>query len=97
MGAYAIAVLDREHPDEIICARKSSPLVVGIGENNSEYFLASDALPIVGYTKHILYLNDEEVAVIRRGEEITIKNLANSRDQVAPNIHDVDIDLDKLE
>ena len=97
VGAYAIAVLDREHPDEIICARKSSPLVVGIGENNSEYFLASDALPIVGYTKHILYLNDEEVAVIRRGEEITIKNLANSRDQVAPNIHDVDIDLDKLE
>ena len=97
VGAYAIAVLDREHPDEIICARKSSPLVVGIGENNSEYFLASDALPIVGYTKHIVYLNDEEVAVIRRGEDITIKNLANSRDQVAPNIHDVDFDLDKLE
>ena len=97
VGAYAIAVLDREHPDEIICARKSSPLVVGIGEDNSEYFLASDALPIVGYTKHILYLNDEEVAVIRRGEEITIKNLANSRDQVAPNVHDVDFDLDKLE
>ncbi len=97
VGAYAIAVLDREHPEEIICARKSSPLVVGIGENNTEYFLASDALPIVGYTKHIVYLNDEEVAVIRRGEDITIKNLANSRDQVAPNIHDVDIDLDKLE
>ena len=97
VGAYAIAVLDREHPDEIICARKSSPLVVGIGENNSEYFLASDALPIVGYTKHIVYLNDEEVAVIRRGEDITIKNLANSRDQVAPNVHDVDFDLDKLE
>ena len=97
VGAYAIAVLDREHPDEIICARKSSPLVVGIGENSSEFFLASDALPIVGYTKHIVYLNDEEVAVIRRGEDITIKNLANSRDQVAPNVHDVDIDLDKLE
>ena len=97
VGAYAIAVLDREHPDEIICARKSSPLVVGIGNNGDEYFLASDALPIVGYTKHILYLNDEEVAVIRRGEEITVRNLANSRDIVAPNVHDVDIDLDKLE
>ncbi len=97
VGAYAIAVLDREHPDEIICARKSSPLVVGIGENKSEFFLASDALPIVGYTKHILYLNDEEVAVIRRGEDITVKNLANSQDLVSPNIHDVDIDLDKLE
>ena len=97
VGAYAIAVLEREHPDEIICARKSSPLVVGIGEGNSEYFLASDALPIVGYTKHIVYLNDEEVAIIRRGEEITVKNLANSREHVAPNVHDVDIDLDKLE
>ena len=97
VGAYAIAVLDREHPEEIICARKSSPLVVGIGEGNSEYFLASDALPIVGYTKHIVYLNDEEVAIIRRGEEITVKNLANSREHVAPNVHDVDIDLDKLE
>lgn len=97
VGAYAIAVLDRENPDEIICARKSSPLVVGIGEDKKEYFLASDALPIVGYTKHILYLNDEEVAVIRRGEDITVRNLANSRDLVAPNVHDVDIDLDKLE
>lgn len=97
VGAYAIAVLDREHPDEIICARKSSPLVVGIGDDGSEYFLASDALPIVGYTKHIVYLNDEEVAIIRRGEEITVKNLGNSREHVAPNVHDVDIDLDKLE
>ena len=97
VGAYAIAVLDREHPDVIICARKSSPLVVGIGENQSEFFLASDALPIIGYTKHIVYLNDEEVAEIRCGESITIKNLSNSREVVAPNVHDVDIDLDKLE
>ena len=97
VGAYAIAVLDKEHPDELICARKSSPLVVGIGQDNGEFFLASDALPIVGYTKHIVYLNDDEVAVIRRGKEITIKNLANPHDVVAPNVHDVDIDLDKLE
>ena len=97
VGAYAIAVLDREHPDTLICARKSSPLVVGIGEDQSEFFLASDALPIVGYTTHIVYLNDEEVDEIRRGEEITIKNLANWHEVVAPNVHDVDIDLDKLE
>ncbi|MBO4608142.1 MAG: glutamine--fructose-6-phosphate transaminase (isomerizing), partial [Prevotella sp.] len=97
VGAYAIAVLDKEHPDELICARKSSPLVVGIGDDNEEFFLASDALPIVGYTKHIVYLNDEEVAVIRRGEEMTVKNLANSQAFVAPDVHDVDIDLDKLE
>ena len=51
VGAYAIAVLDREHPEELICARKSSPLVVGVGEDNKEFFLASDALPIVGSTK----------------------------------------------
>ena len=97
VGAYAIAVLDRDHPDTLICARKSSPLVVGIGEDHSEFFLASDALPIVGYTKHIVYLNDEEVAEIRRGEDITIKNLANWHEVVEPNVHDVDIDLDKLE
>ena len=97
VGAYAIAVLDKEHPEEMICARKSSPLVVGIGENEEEYFLASDALPIVGFTKHIVYLNDDEVAVIRRGEKMSVKNLANSQAHVAANVHDVDIDLDKLE
>ncbi len=97
VGAYAIAVLDREHPEEIICARKSSPLVVGIGDDQQEFFLASDALPIVGYTKHIVYLNDEEVAVIRRGENISVRNLANSHDVVAPDVHDVDFDLNKLE
>ena len=97
VGAYAIAVLDREHPEELICARKSSPLVVGVGEDNKEFFLASDALPIVGYTKHMVYLNDEEVAVIHCGQDITIRNLSNSRDVVAANVHDVDMDLDKLE
>lgn len=97
VGAYAIAVLDREHPEELICARKSSPLVIGVGEENKEFFLASDALPIVGYTKHMVYLNDEEVAVIRCGKEIAIRNLSNSRDVVAANVHDVDMDLDKLE
>ena len=97
VGAYAIVVLDREHPEELICARKSSPLVIGIGNNEQEYFLASDALPIVGYTKHLVYLNDEEVAVIRCGEKIDIKNLSDAHKQIAPNVHDVDIDLDKLE
>lgn len=97
VGAYAIVVLDREHPEELICARKSSPLVIGIGENEQEYFLASDALPIVGYTKHLVYLNDEEVAVIRCGEKIDIKNLSDAHKQISPNVHDVDIDLDKLE
>ena len=65
IGAYAIAILDKEHPDEIIAARKSSPLVVGIGEN--EFFLASDATPIVEYTDKVVYLEDGEIACFESG------------------------------
>lgn len=75
IGAYAIAVLDREHPDEIVAARKSSPLVVGIGKD--EFFLASDATPIVEYTDKVVYLEDEEIAVIRRNRPLRVVNLKN--------------------
>ena len=75
IGAYAIAVLDRENPDEIVVARKSSPLVVGIGD--MEYFLASDATPIIEYTDKVLYLADEEIAVIKRNQPLRIVNLSN--------------------
>ena len=75
IGAYAIAVLDKDNPDEIIAARKSSPLVVGIGED--EFFLASDATPIVEYTDKVVYLEDEEIAVIHRGEKLKVVNLKN--------------------
>ena len=75
IGAYAIAVLDRENPDKIIAARKSSPLVVGIGRD--EFFLASDATPIVEYTDKVVYLEDGEIAVIRRGEKLKVVNLEN--------------------
>ena len=75
IGAYAIAVLDREAPDEIIAARKSSPLVVGIGEG--EFFLASDATPIVEYTDKVVYLEDEEIAVLHLGEQLKVVNLKN--------------------
>ena len=68
IGAYALAVLDKDNPDGIIAARKSSPLVVGIGEG--EFFLASDATPIVEYTDKVVYLEDEEIALIRRGEKL---------------------------
>ena len=67
IGAYAIAVLDKDNPDEIIAARKSSPLVVGIGEG--EFFLASDATPIVEYTDKVVYLEDEEIAPHPSGRE----------------------------
>lgn len=75
IGAYAIAVIDRNHPETIIAARKSSPLVVGIGED--EYFLASDATPIVEYTNKVIYLSDGEIAVLKNGEPIKIVDLDN--------------------
>ncbi len=80
VGAYAIAVIEKNNPDRIIAARKSSPLVVGIGEN--EYFLASDATPFVEYTQECVYLKDEEVAVIERGEPLKILNLENEESKV---------------
>ena len=70
IGAYAIAVLDKNNPDEIIAARKSSPLVVGIGKD--EFFLASDATPIVEYTDKVVYLQDGEIAVIRRDKTLEV-------------------------
>ena len=75
IGAYAIAVIDRNHPDEIIAARKSSPLVVGIGEG--EYFLASDATPMISYINKVDYLDDEEIAVLHAGNPLRIVNLNN--------------------
>ena len=71
----AVPSIDRENPDEIIAARKSSPLVVGIGQD--EFFLASDATPIVEYTVKVVYLEDEEIAVIRYGEKLKVVNLKN--------------------
>ncbi len=75
VGAYAIAVIEKENPDCIIAARKSSPLVVGIGED--EFFIASDASPIIEYTNKVIYLEDEEIAIIRRNEQPKIVNLGN--------------------
>ena len=75
IGAYAIAVVDRKHPDEIIAARKSSPLVVGVGEG--EFFLASDATPMVTYTNQVVYLSDGEIAVLRADAPLKIVDLNN--------------------
>ena len=70
VGAYAIAVIDRNNPDEIIAARQSSPLVIGVGED--EYFLASDATPIIEYTNKVVYLNDGDIAIINRSEGLHV-------------------------
>lgn len=93
IGAYAIAILDKNNPNEIIAARKSSPLVIGIGEN--EYFLASDATPIVEYTDKVIYLEDEEIAVIKQGEKLKVVNLNNVL--MNPEIKKVEMNIGQLE
>lgn len=75
IGAFAIAVIEKGNPDTIIAARKSSPLVIGIGED--EFFLASDATPIVEYTKDVVYLNDNEIAMMERGKGLKVVDLLN--------------------
>jgi len=93
IGAYAIAVLDKNNPDEIIIARKSSPLVVGIGKD--EFFLASDATPIVEYTDKVVYLQDGEIAVIRRDKTLEVVNLDNVLQN--PEVRTVEMNLGQLE
>ena len=93
IGAYAIAVLEKDRPDEINAARKSSPLVVCIGED--EFFLASDATPIVEYTDKVVYLEDEEIAVIHRGKELKVVNLNNV--EMTPEVTKVELNLGQLE
>ena len=94
-GAYAIAVIDKRHPDQLVAARKSSPLAVGIVEGNDEFFLASDASPIAEYTKQIVYLKDEEVAVIERGKELRVYDLAGQ--ETDAEVKTVDVDLSMLD
>ena len=95
IGAYAIAVIDKRFPNQLVCARKSSPLAVGIVEDNSEFFIASDASPIAEYTKHIVYLKDEEIAVIERGKEMKVYNL--NGEEADAEIKEVDLDLSMLD
>jgi len=93
IGAYAIVIISNNDPDTLYAARKGSPLVVGLGEG--EYFLASDATPIVEYTKNVVYLNDEEVAIINRNEGLKIKTIKN-REQT-PYIQKLELNLSAIE
>jgi len=93
IGAYAFAILDKRDPNQIIAARKQSPLVVGIGDD--EFFLASDASPIVEYTDKVVYLDDGNIAVLRRGEELKVVDMYNLR--LNPDVQTVDINLGQLE
>ncbi len=93
VGAYAIAVIEKDNPNRIIAARKSSPLVIGIGEN--EMFLASDATPFVEYTKDCVYLKDEEVAVIERGEPLKLVTLENKESKI--DVTTLEMSISQLE
>ena len=94
VGAYAIVVISEDNPDQLIAARKSSPLVVGIGDNN-EFYLASDATPIIEYTNQVVYLNDEEIAVLDRNEGLKITNIAQQ--QKTPYIQELELQIEALE
>ena len=92
VGAYVIVVLDENNPDTLIAARKGSPLVIGIGKG--EHFLASDASPIIEYTKEVVYVNDYELAIIK-ADELILKNLGNEK--VSPFITKLDMELAAIE
>jgi len=93
VGAYAIVIISKNHPDMLIAARKSSPLVVGIGAD--EMFIASDATPIVEYTRDVVYLNDEELAILQRGKPLKIKTIKNK--EKTPYLHKLEMNLSALE
>lgn len=93
IGAYAIVVIDKENNDRLIVARKGSPLVVGVGEK--EFFVASDASPIIEYTKNVVYLDDKEYAVIERNGTFTVKTLGNI--EITPFIQKLQLDLESIE
>ena len=93
VGAYAIVVLDKTEPDKMVAARKASPLVLGLGDK--EFFLASDATPIIEHTNRVIYLNDEEIAVVHRDGHYDIKSINNEKQ--TPFIHELDMKIEMLE
>lgn len=94
IGAYAIAILDREHPDTIICARQSSPLAVGLGDDGA-FYLASDASPFAEYTDKVVYLNDGDIALLQYGKELKVVNLQNEIQHL--NVKKIDVTLGQLQ
>ncbi len=93
IGAYAIVVISQDYPDMLIAAKKGSPLVIGIGEG--EFLVASDATPIIDYTKNVVYLDDEEIAILNRNCELKIKTIKNK--DKTPYVHKLEMQLNTLE
>ncbi len=94
VGAYAIVVLSEDYPNQLVAARKSSPLVVGIGKDG-DFFLASDATPIIEYTNKVVYLEDEEIAVVDLAEGLKIFNISNQ--EITPYVQKLEMQLEALE
>jgi len=94
VGAYAIVVMSQDKPDQLIAARKGSPLVIGVAKNGQEFLLASDATPIIEYTNQVVYLNDFEIAVMKKGN-LSIKNTEDM--PMTPYIQQLDIELESIE
>jgi len=94
IGAYAIVLMDKRNPNQLICAKKSSPLVIGVG-SDGDFYIASDATPIIEYTKNVVYLNDEEVALLDRKEGLKIVTIQNQ--QKTPYIQALELKLEAIE
>ena len=94
VGAYAIVVLDQAHPDRLVAARKASPLVIGVGGNN-DFFVGSDATPIVAHTKNVVYLEDEEVATMTRDGKLSIRTIGDA--EITPEIKAIELEIASLE
>lgn len=93
IGAYAIVVMDKNDPDTLVAAKKGSPMVIGIGAD--DFFVASDASPIIEYTKNVVYLEDEQVAILRRDKELKIRNLKDK--EITPYVQQLTIELESIE
>ena len=96
IGAYAIAVFDKSKPNELVVARLGSPIAIGIGKNNSEFFIASDASPFVEYTKNAVYLEDEELAIIKLGREVRVRKIHND-ELIEASVQKLKLSLDEIE
>jgi len=95
-GAYAIAVFDKKKPNEIVVARLGSPIAIGVGKNNEEFFIASDASPFIEFTKDAIYLEDEEMAIIKLGRDIRVRKIMDDSSIVAI-IQELQISLEQIE
>lgn len=96
IGAYAIAVFDKSKPDEFVVARLGSPIAIGVGKDLKEFFVASDATPFIEFTKEAIYLEDEELAIIKTGRKVQVRKISNDS-QILPNIQQLKINLEQIE